>query len=148
MVLPGHLAETGFNASRNSAAMTIELLSRVFLSVRFTRTAPMVLPFSGLIRIMELKSGTSASPEELCQFRTSGIRETISATSRTVRSVTSTGVPEGISTVTLKVFLLSFGRNPISTPNSGEGPPGPEGLTSCQKGIAKESAINRTRMRT
>ena len=73
--------------------MTIELLSRLFLSVRFTRTAPIVLPFSGLIRIMELKSGTSASPEELCQFLTSGIRATRAATSLTARSVTSTGVP-------------------------------------------------------
>ena len=97
---------------------------------------------AGVIRIMELKSATPDSPAQLCQLTTSGILATSAAVSRTARSSASTGVPTGSSMVTLKVFLLSLGRNPISTPHAGVGLFNPPGMRHCPKGMMK-TAIQR-----
>ncbi len=68
------------------------------------------------------------------------MRETTAATSRTARSVTSSAVPSFIFTVTLKVFLLSLGRNPICTPKADGSPAGPSGLMNCHAGSTHEAA--------
>ena len=102
------------------------------------RTAPMLLPGCVLPRNMAVKSGTPGIPDQERTSVTSGICFTIASVSRTARSVTSSGVPSASLRETLKVFLSSFGRNPVSTPKSDTGPEIPCGRMNCQAGIRNE----------